>query len=326
MRRGLIPAPAGTGPRRWASFALLAALFAALPAAAREEVAYVRAAYGNGRDQISVRRAGDAPAVFLPCGISTFARHGGITYVPDAYKFAFRLYDSNGLFLREAPLDDKARAGGPILFGDLTVDSEEILLTDTLHGAILRLDSGFRTLAVIDTAAIDERFRTPGLIFRDAAGQVYISDVNSGRLYVFANRKFTAPVVLENVENPCVLPEGIVVTTRLEAENRVTVISLLDREGRYLGSLGRIESAEPMGPVTCIGRDKTGMFHFSHRIRGRQIFTLLSETGRVVERCEFPEGLATLLLLRHALVDPDGTMFLMHPEKAQLVIRMYKRE
>lgn len=319
MRANLPPLP-------FVLLALAAALLVPAPALAREERVIARLDYGNGPDQMSVRRSGESPAAFLPAGVYSFARHGGFLYLPDGLKFSVRVLDTDGLSMREMALDERVRASGAILYGDLWVGSTEAILTDSVRGAIHLLDPSLRLVRSVDTASLDERFRTPGLVSRDRAGRVYVGDVNSGRLYVFAGADLAAPVALEALADAFVHPEGFLVIARREAGNRAATVTLLDRRGRYLGTPGRIEGDGPMGPVDCVGVDRDGQFHFVWRERGTRRHFVLSATGRVAERGSYPEGLSALKLARNALVDPQGTLYTLSPEAQQLILRRLDRQ
>lgn len=313
------------GPRAVVTAALALLLAVATSAAAREERVVARLEYGNAPDQVSVRRAGEAPAAFLPAGVSSFARHGGTLYLPDGLKFSIRLLDADGLAMRELPLDPKVRAAGAILYGDLWVGSDEVILTDTERGVVHLLTPSLQLVRSVETATLDERFRAPCLVSRDRAGRLYLGDLATGRLHLFAGTDFSGHERLEGLADAFVHPEGLLIVARREPDGRVATVSLLDRRGRYLASPGRIEGEGPMGPVACVGVDRDGCLHFLWAERGARKHLALSPTGRVAERGTYPEGLAALKLARTGLVDPHGSLFLLSPEAARLLVRRFDR-
>lgn len=291
---------------------------------ARKAEVYMHAAYGNQREEFSVRRAGDLPAVFIPTGITSLAWHDRFLYIPDGLKFVIKRFDHFGKLVQEIPLDKEIREEGAILFGDLQVDSAEILLTDTIRGIFWIVDRTGKLKTRVETRTLDPDCRTPDQIFRDRTGRIWIHDRNTRRMLVTAPGNPGELVqVLHRLDHPTVLPEGMLVTCHRELNNRRCTVSLLDRNGRFMAPLQQFSEDEPMGPVHCLGIDARGNFHFIYHLRGSVVVRMVSPSGRPMERSEIPGGLSLLLLARAAVL--DGTAGILHlvPGKNGVTVMRY---
>lgn len=308
-------------------FPLLVLVFllpGAVPAQARKTEAYLQAAYGNQREEFSVRRAGDLPAVFVPTGITSLAWYDRFLYIPDGLKFVIKKYDHFGKLVQEIPLDKVIRDEGAILFGDLQVDSAEILLTDTIRGVLWIIDRTGKMKNRVETRSLNPDCRTPDRIFRDRSGRIWIHDRNTRRMLVTApGNPQQLEQVLHRMDHPTVLPEGMLVTCHRELNNRRCTISILDRNGRFMVPLQQFTEEEAMGPVHCLGTDVRGNFHFIYHLRGGVVIRMVSPSGRAMERSLVPGGLSLLLLVRPAVLDATAGILHLVPGKDGVTVMRY---
>jgi hypothetical protein len=284
------------------------------------EERFLKINYGNMKNEISVKSSGGSPASFVPTGVYSIATHNKKIYIPDGLKFSIKVFDSFAHLEKDIHLDKKIGDGSPILFGDILVDSAEIYLTDTLNNMFYIINFNGKLIKKVNFKKITPHITTPSLIFKDNKNRIYISDWNNSKLIIFKTRKLKSYKILNKIENPFVLKNGFIVTTHLEKNNKLAMISLLDYEGKFIGELYEVKEELPMSQIKCLGINTQNSFHFYYKTRGKTNFFSISSTGRFIEKFSLDSGINILFLSKYCIMDKLNNIFKITPDKNKLII------
>lgn len=179
-----------------------------------ERVTKVLDSSGN---QVAVLDPGDGSTDHVPVYVAIDPLTSEI-YITDRMKGAVYVYSKDGVFQRQFNPPADLAGWQPI---GITFDGQGLLYITDLAGAAAQVEVFDRTGALVRTLGAAEGMSFPNGVAVDAAGFVYVTDSNNGRLLVFGpDGSVVARVGRGADAGKLGLPRGVAI----DGQNRVFVV------------------------------------------------------------------------------------------------------